>query len=201
MINPFGKRSLYLLVVLVVLFSCNKESEDVEIVEPEEMETNEMNPDVTTSTQPNILFIIADDMGKDATEGFSEGIIKPNTPNLNSIKDTGLIFNNFWTYPTCSPTRASIITGKYGYRTGGKFARDVLNNSEKILQQYINEETNNAYATAVVGKWHLAGRNAMTTPASLGMPVIKLLAFAVPILYYDKMICLLVKSIQRFLQI
>ncbi|MFK7979663.1 MAG: sulfatase-like hydrolase/transferase [Saprospiraceae bacterium] len=169
MLHLFEKNSFYLLLLLIVLFSCNKEREEIAIVEPEEMESNEMNPDVTTTTQPNILFIIADDMGKDATAGFSEGTIKPNTPNLNSIKDAGLTFNNFWTYPTCSPTRASIITGKYGYRTGVKFAGDVLDTSEKILQQYINEQTNNAYATAIVGKWHLAGRNSTTNLESLGM--------------------------------
>lgn len=169
MTHLFEKNNFYFFLFLVVLFSCNKEKEEIAVVEPEEMETNEMDPDVTTATQPNILFIIADDMGKDATAGFSEGTIKPNTPNLNSIKDAGLTFNNFWTYPTCSPTRASIITGKYGYRTGVKFAGDVLDNSEKILQQYINEQTNNAYATAIVGKWHLAGRNTTTNLESFGM--------------------------------
>ncbi len=169
MINLFGKRSLYLLVVLLALFSCNKESEEVEMEEVTEMGMEEMGMNETPSTELNILFIIADDMGKDATAGFSEGIIKPNTPNLNSIKDAGLTFNNFWTYPTCSPTRASIITGKYGYRTGVNFAGDVLDTSEKILQQYINEQTNNAYATAIVGKWHLAGRNSTMNLESLGM--------------------------------
>ena len=124
----------------------------------------------TPSSQPNILFIIADDMGKDAINGFSEGSIKPNTPNIDAIRNSGLSFSNFWVYPTCSPTRASIITGKYGYRTGVKWAADVLSNSETILHQYINAQTNNSYATAVIGKWHLSGDADPTfNPESFGM--------------------------------
>lgn len=106
---------------------------------------------------PNILLIIADDMGKDATYGFDEGSIKPQTPNINSIKSNGITFNNFWSYPTCSPTRASIITGKYGYRTGVKWAGDILPNNEISLQKYIKQNTGNRYKTALIGKWHLSG--------------------------------------------
>ncbi|TNE47263.1 MAG: sulfatase [Bacteroidetes bacterium] len=125
--------------------------------------------DTDTLNTPNILLIIADDMGKDATSGFSEGSIKPNTPNLDKIKDEGLVFSNLWVNPTCSPTRASIITGKYGYRTGVKWANDKLDQSEKTLQQYINEATGNAYSTAIIGKWHLSGENATINPESFGI--------------------------------
>lgn len=50
-------------------------------------------PDETAS--PNILLIIADDLGKDAIKGYSEGLIKPNTPNIDLIRTKGLLFNNF----------------------------------------------------------------------------------------------------------
>ena len=99
--------------------------------------------DMDSSTAPNIILIIADDMGKDATSGFPEGNIKANTPNIDQIRNEGLAFNNFWVYPTCSPTRASIITGRYGYRTGVKWANDELSQSENILQNYIREESSN----------------------------------------------------------
>ena len=108
-------------------------------------------------------------MGKDATQGFSEGSIKPSTPNLDKIRNEGLVFNNLWVNPTCSPTRASIITGKYAYRTAVKWANDEIDQTEKFLQQYINEETNNAYATAIVGKWHLSGDNTNINPVSFGL--------------------------------
>jgi arylsulfatase A-like enzyme len=120
-------------------------------------------------TTPNILLIIADDLGKDALRGYAEGSIKPNTPNLDALRTSGITFNNFWSYPTCSPTRASIITGKYGYRTGVKWASDVLSTSETTLQKYINDHTNNAYATAIVGKWHLSGSNRTFNPETMGI--------------------------------
>lgn len=122
-----------------------------------------------TSTNPNILLIIADDLGKDALSGYTEGNIKPNTPHLDSIRNSGITFSNFWVYPTCSPTRASIITGKYGYRTGVKWAGDELSANETILQNYINQQTGNAYATAIVGKWHLSDQTAGVNPETFGL--------------------------------
>ena len=114
-------------------------------------------PEISENGSPNILFIIADDLGKDAINGFSEGIITPNTPHIDAIRNNGLSFSNFWVYPTCTPTRASIITGKYGYRTEVKNAGDILSPLETTLQQYIKENTANEYASAIVGKWHLSG--------------------------------------------
>ena len=141
--------------------------------------------DPTGDNQPNILLIIADDMGKDATPGFSEGSIKPNTPNLDGIRNSGLSFNNLWVNPTCSPTRASMITGKYGYRTGVKWANDELDPSEVILHRYLKQETNDAYATAVIGKWHLSGENASTNPESYGMDYYAGLTRGAPQSYYQ----------------
>ncbi|MEM9545037.1 MAG: sulfatase-like hydrolase/transferase [Bacteroidota bacterium] len=148
-------KHIILVLVILLLIACN---------------SDENNTPVDQSPgSPNILLIIADDMGKDATSGFSEGSIKPNTPNLNKLKNDGLTFTNTWVYPTCSPTRASIITGKYGYRTGVKWANDELSTSEKLLQQYIDEETNNAYETAIIGKWHLSGNDNTVNPETFGL--------------------------------
>ena len=131
----------------------------------------ELNQEVSipVETHPNILLIIADDLGKDAIHGFLEGSIKPSTPNIDAIRTSGLSYSNFWVYPTCTPTRASIITGKYGYRTGVKKVQDALNSSETTLQKFIHEKTNNTYATAVIGKWHLAGSNKNFNPETLGI--------------------------------
>ena len=144
---------LLLLVLLTVTFACN---EDDDPIDP-------------NTDSPNILLIIADDLGKDALSGFSEGSIKPSTPNIDAIRNDGLSFTNMWVYPTCTPTRASIITGKYGYRTDVKWAGDELSQSEKALQRYIDEETNNAYSTAIIGKWHLSGENTGLNPESFGI--------------------------------
>lgn len=155
MIVSFRLSLIILLFISLTFLTCSKDEDST--------------PDPTISDSPNILLIIADDMGKDATAGFAEGSIKPTTPNIDKIKDDGLTFNNLWVNPTCSPTRASIITGKYGYNTGVKWANDVLDPSEQILQKFIKEETNNAYSTAIIGKWHLSGENTTINPESFGM--------------------------------
>ncbi|MEM7359434.1 MAG: cytochrome c peroxidase [Pseudomonadota bacterium] len=130
---------------------------------------NQPNVTPENSATPNILLIIADDLGKDAISGYAEGTIKPSTPNLDALRSNGLVFANLWSYPTCTPTRASIISGKYGYRTGIKWAGDQIDESEYVLQRLIADRTNNKYASALVGKWHLSGLNTTINPESWGI--------------------------------
>lgn len=144
---------LPVILLLLYLSSCRKDSVDI--------------PSVVNS--PNILFIVADDLGKDALSGFSEGTLKPNTPNIDAIRNNGLSFSNFWVNPTCTPTRAAIITGKYGYRTNMKGVGDVLADTEITLQKYISDQTNNKYASAIIGKWHLSGNDATANPETFGI--------------------------------
>ena len=118
-------------------------------------------------TKPNILLVIADDMGKDATPNFSEGTIKPNMPTLQSLMNSGITFDNFWSYPVCTPTRASILTGKYGVNTNVIDVGDPISTAETSLQSYINSNTNNDYATSIIGKWHLS--NSATDPITMGI--------------------------------
>jgi arylsulfatase B len=159
--------NLSLLIVLSTLISCSSDSINETSDTSDPIDTIDNNP--VTSDVPNILFIIADDLGKDAINGFSEGVIKPNTPNIDAIRNNGLTFSNFWAYPTCTPTRSSIITGKYGYNTNVKAVGDELSTSEVTLQKYIADNTNNEYATAIVGKWHLSGNNTSANPESFGI--------------------------------
>lgn len=125
--------------------------------------------DTVNVTKPNVILIIADDMGLDATPGYTVGNIKPKMPNLEALQKNGLTFNNFNTNPLCSPTRATIISGKYGFKTGVLTVNDILPNSETILQKYISENTQKAYNTAVIGKWHLAGNSTTFNPETLGI--------------------------------
>jgi arylsulfatase A-like enzyme len=133
--------------------------------------SNNIVEDITgnSTTKPNIILIIADDMGLDATPGYAIGNLKPKMPNLSTFQNSGLTFTNFSVNPVCSPTRASIISGKYGYKTGVLTVDDILSTSEVILQKFINQNTQNAYATAVIGKWHLAGTSTTFNPESLGI--------------------------------
>lgn len=108
------------------------------------------------SLRPNILLIIADDMGLDASPGYNIGNVKPNMPNLQNMINSGITFSNLWSYPTCTPTRASILTGKYGFRTNVMKVDDELAPSEVSIQKFINENSSTSYANTVIGKWHLS---------------------------------------------
>lgn len=146
----------FIVLIIAILGSCRED--DSGSMQPSDLDS-----------PPNILLIIADDLGKDATNGFTEGSIKPNTPNIDALQNSGLTFSNLWVNPTCSPTRAAIITGKFGYRTGVKGVGDQLASSEVSLQKYISEETGNDYASAIIGKWHLSGSNSTANPESFGI--------------------------------
>lgn len=150
-------RIIKILAFSFFLLSCSNSSDDVIIAEEdiedvEEIPTEENKP-------PNILLIIADDMGLDATPGYNIGTEKPNMPNLQNLINTGIRFNNVWSNPTCSPTRGTIITGKYGFRTGVTKVDEPLSTAETSIQKYLDTNTNSAYNHAVIGKWHLS-RNA-----------------------------------------
>jgi arylsulfatase B len=149
---------IHLLFILFTssLFACEPDSS-----EPEAIKSN--------SDKPNIILIIADDMGLDATPGYDIGSIKPKMPNLAALQNAGLTFTNFTVNPLCSPTRASIISGKYGYKTGVLTVNNPLPSNEIILQKFINQNTQNAYSTAVIGKWHLAGNTTTFNPETLGI--------------------------------
>lgn len=126
--------------------------------------TSKPNNNQTEDNPPNIIFIIADDMGWDAFGNYPGMTgIKAHTPTLDSLSNNGITFLNFWTNPVCSPTRASLLTGKYNFRTGvggvGAQANIELKNNETVIQKYINDKTHNKYANAVIGKWHLTRQN------------------------------------------
>ncbi len=68
---------------------------------------------------PNILLILADDMGVEALSVYGVGQTSaPSTATIDSLAENGVLFRNFWSQPVCSPTRATIMTGRYGFRTG-----------------------------------------------------------------------------------
>ena len=68
--------------------------------------------------EPNILLIIGDDLGVEALSTYRTGEDPPTTETLDSLAADGMQFSNFWSQPVCSPTRATVLTGRYGFRTG-----------------------------------------------------------------------------------
>ena len=108
---------------------------------------------------PNILLIIADDLGVDAVSGFGVTGNLPNTPTLDSFREKGISYTNCWATPQCSPTRAAIMSGKFGVKTGVLRPPLVLEASHTSLFTKIEEQSPTNYSMAVIGKWHLGGSN------------------------------------------
>lgn len=128
------------------------------------------DPACSERDSPNILLIIADDMGLDASNQYGIAALAPDTPVLDELADAGLVFENAWSNPTCSPTRAGILTGKYAIRSGVMAVGDALSSSATSLQTYINERLPGKYSDAVIGKWHLGPSDGnVDHPADLGV--------------------------------
>lgn len=129
------------------------------------------NDEKFTIDSPNVLLIIADDMGVEACPGYSEGNVKPVMPNLQSMISNGVTFGNVWSAPVCTPTRSTILTGKYGSKTNILKVDDILSTTETSLFKYIENNSPHDYSSALIGKWHLGGaglKNALH-PGEMGV--------------------------------
>ncbi|MEM6380806.1 MAG: sulfatase-like hydrolase/transferase, partial [Bacteroidota bacterium] len=109
-----------------------------------------------TQQAPNILLIIADDLGVDYTNGYHQGGRMPVTPTLDSLRSAGITFENVFAAPKCTPSRAAILSGKYGVNTGVIGTPGNLDLTHTSLLTELAALTNNQYADAVIGKWHLS---------------------------------------------
>lgn len=120
---------------------------------------------------PNVLLVLADDMGADVSPCHADATDLVRMPTLKSLCTQGMVFNNAHAYPTCSPTRASIITGLYANRTGvgapvGSENGELSHNTPTLFDHLSQQ----GYASALIGKWHLSSsRQAGGHPARLGV--------------------------------
>jgi len=117
-------------------------------------------PAEPSAAKPNILLIIADDQGLDASAQYSYSNDLPNTPTLTDLASEGVVFENVWATPSCTTTRGTIITGQHGVNSGIDYVPAVMSSDTQTLQRYIKSQSvSSDYQTAVIGKWHLGGAN------------------------------------------
>ena len=108
--------------------------------------------ETSKNTNPNIILIMADDLGY-GDVGFNGNKVVI-TPNLDTMSEEGVKFTNFYAAaPLCSPTRASILTGRSPFRQG-IFAAHTggMRPAEKTIPEILKKE---GYKTGFFGKWHL----------------------------------------------
>jgi len=113
-----------------------------------------------SNESPNILLVIADDLGVDASNQYSFANDLPPTPTLDALADEGIVFENAWATPACTTTRGTMISGLYGVHSGVTFVPAVMDSQTQILQALLeNGDQSGAYRSAIFGKWHLGGGN------------------------------------------
>jgi arylsulfatase len=139
----------FLLILVVAIASCNSSGKKMK----------------AENTRPNILIIVADDLGYSDIQPFGGNIA---TPNLNILAKEGMLFSNFHVQPTCSPSRSSLLTGNDNHIAGfGIMSEmDYPTLHSQQLPGYLGRLTdqvvtipeilkNNGYHTYMTGKWHL----------------------------------------------
>jgi len=129
--------------------------------------------------KPNVLLVILDDVGIDTMSNMYPGLIDglvqhygpqglnhpdyarikggpASTPVIDALSQKGVVFTNAWAQPFCSPTRASLLTGLNAAKTGMRDYTNWLSQNHRSLAMDLKQA---GYATAIFGKWHMAGLN------------------------------------------
>lgn len=119
---------------------------------------------IQAAAKPHIVFVMADDMGWGQTGYRGHSVLR--TPHLDAMGANGLRFDRFYAgAPVCSPTRASVLTGRANDRSGVLQHGYALRRQEKTIAQALKQA---GYVTGHFGKWHLNGLRGPGAPILAG---------------------------------
>lgn len=129
-----------ILLISILITSCNKQKKS------------------ESKSRPNIIVIMADDLGY-SDLGCYGGEIE--TPNLDKLAKGGIRFTQFYNAARCCPTRASLLTGKYPHQAGLDKNGQSLSRNAATIAEVLKE---NGYRTGMTGKWHLSETKELKNP-------------------------------------
>jgi arylsulfatase A len=109
--------------------------------------------------RPNILFFLADDYGIDGVSCYGSDRFKDKTPNIDALAKSGIRFENAYCTPLCGPTRVLLMTGRYGFRTGGTANGTAGLPKSKDEPSMARTLKQAGYATGMAGKWRQMGES------------------------------------------
>lgn len=116
------------------------------------------NPLVNPSIKPNIVIVLADDLGVECLSSYGGTSLK--TPNIDKLATQGMKLTRCFSNPYCSPSRASLLTGRYPFKNGLKTVLDTKAKEEIYLRpdqpSFARQLKQAGYATELVGKWHMS---------------------------------------------
>jgi arylsulfatase A len=108
---------------------------------------------VASRQRPNIVFLFGDDSGIDCYGCYGSDRFQGRSPNIDALAASGIRFSRAYSTPLCGPSRCLLMTGRYGFRTGGmsnQTARDPSFKDEPSLARDLKRA---GYATGMAGKW------------------------------------------------
>jgi arylsulfatase A-like enzyme len=140
-------------------------------------------------SQPNIIFILADDMSWTSLGDDNSSLIFT-TPNLRRLAEKGLVIENYYALQLCNPSRAALLTGRYPLTIGMQYGLIGLNEpwgvhlNETFMSEVFSQ---NGYATHMLGKWDLGFYTPQYLPTARGFD--SYLGYLYSVNYYYSKIC------------
>jgi len=156
--------------------SACSEQDGTQAERPTSTQSKGVSPSSPAGQRPNILLIVADDLGYSDLGAYGSEI---STPNLDALAREGFMFSQFYTSPMCSPTRAMLLTGMDSHLTGlGNLAERLADNQkgQPGYEGHLNSRVitlaevlrDAGYRTYMTGKWHLGSPGEGADPSQRG---------------------------------